>query len=151
SSGLMVKYVSDNTSVVDVEGQRLKFVGVGTANITAEQSGNVAWKPASPVTKALTVNKGIQTITFESLPKLTVGDKPYVPVATSSAELPVIFKSENTTLASITNNEILVTQEGKVDIIAEQPGDELWEAAEPVRQELEILELPEMEVVKVIT
>jgi len=151
SSGLMVRYVSDNTAVVQVEGQHLKFVGVGTANITAQQSGNVAWNAADPVSKVLTVNKGLQTIVFEPLPKLTVGDKPYAPTATSDSELPVTFKSENPVLASVVNNEILAHQEGKVGIIAEQPGDELWMAAEPVRQELEILALPEMDVVKVIT
>ena len=151
SSGLMVRYVSSNPAIVDVEGQRLKFVGVGTVNITAEQSGNVAWNPAEPVTKTLIVNKGVQTIEFGQLPVLTVGDKPYAAEAESDSGLPVTFRSENTVLASLVNNEILVHQEGRVGILAEQGGNELWLPAEPVRQELEILALPEMEVVKVVT
>jgi gliding motility-associated-like protein len=38
-----------------------------------------------------------------------------------------------------------------VGILAEQEGNELWMPAEAVRQELEILAMPEMEVVKVVT
>jgi rhamnogalacturonan endolyase len=151
SSGLMVRYLSDNPTVVEVDGQQLKFVGVGTVNITAQQPGNVAWKAADPVTKVLTVNKGIQTIQFEELPHLTVGDKPYPADAESDSGLPVTFRSENNVLASVSDNKIQVLQEGRVGILAEQEGNELWMPAEAVRQELEILAMPEMEVVKVVT
>ncbi|WP_437920485.1 gliding motility-associated C-terminal domain-containing protein [Sphingobacterium sp. LRF_L2] len=151
TSGLMVQYSSDNAAVVKVEGQQLKFVGVGTANITAKQSGNVVWAEAEPVRTTLVVDKGIQTINFETLPTLTVGDKAFAPIASSNAELPITFQSEDQALASIVNNEILVQQEGRAAIVAKQAGNELWEAAADVRQELEILALPSMDVVKVIT
>ncbi|MBE8721864.1 hypothetical protein C4F40_14140 [Sphingobacterium sp. Ka21] len=151
TSGLMVKYTSDNPNVVTVEGQRLNFVGVGSVNITATQSGNVAWEPADAVTKPLVINKGVQTISFEPLPTLTVGDKPFAPVAESSSELPVTFQTQDPALATIVSNEILVLEEGRAEIVAQQEGNALWSAADPVVQQLEILAMPAMEVVKVIT
>jgi gliding motility-associated-like protein len=51
----------------------------------------------------------------------------------------------------VSDNKIQVLQEGRVGILAEQEGNELWMPAEAVRQELEILAMPEMEVVKVVT
>ncbi|NVN95516.1 MAG: endonuclease [Bacteroidetes bacterium] len=56
SSGLAVSYSSSNTSVATVSGSIVTIIGIGTTNITASQSGNTAFYPASNVTQALIVN-----------------------------------------------------------------------------------------------
>ncbi|GEM_PF-289848 len=151
TSGLRITYISDNPAVVEVDNQRLKFVGVGTANITAQQAGNIAWEEAAPIVKTLTVTKGIQTISFDPLPTLTVGDKPYEVVARSASGLPITLRSENPAIATVLGEAVEALQEGKVGVVASQEGNQLWEAATDVRQELLVLALPAMDIVKVLT
>ena len=151
TSGLRVSYTSDNPEVVQVDNQLLKIVGVGTANITATQAGNSSWEAAEPVTRSLTVEKGIQTISFDDLPDMTVRDQPFTPVVTSTSGLPVTIESSDSFLAAIVDGQIEVLDGGEVQITATQSGNELWLAAEPVTQALTINALPSMDVVKVIT
>ena len=56
SSGLPVIYQSDNLAVATISGGTITLVGVGTANITASQSGNNGYLAAASVTRTLTVN-----------------------------------------------------------------------------------------------
>jgi len=151
TSGLPVAFATDNADIAQVENGVIKFVGVGTVNITATQEGNDKWNAAEPVTRELTIEKGIQTIDFSELPTMTLGDVPYLPRVTSSAGLPITLRSDNAGIASIVNGRIVARQEGSVTIVAEQPGDELWLAAEPVVHEMEVLPKPSMDVVKVLT
>jgi gliding motility-associated-like protein len=151
TSGLRVDYTTDNPQVVIVENQQLKFVGVGTANVTATQKGNFAWEAADPVTKSLVVEKGIQTINFDDLPTLTVSDGPYLAKVESTSGLPVTLESKDPYLATVEGHHILVHEGGRTEIVAKQSGNELWLAADPVSKDLEILEKPSMDVVKVIT
>ena len=58
SSGLPIAYQSDNPAVATVSGGTINIVGAGTAHITASQSGNNGYQPATPVTQTLTVNVG---------------------------------------------------------------------------------------------
>ena len=151
TSNLMVQLTSDNEDVVKVEGHVLKFVGVGTVNITATQSGNVAWNAAESVTKTFTVTKGIQTITFADLPIITLGDQPIKLNATATSGLEVSFQVQDNTIASVANAELTALKEGKTTVTAAQEGNDLWLAAEPVSQELTVLSLPDMKVVNVVT
>ncbi|MFZ4402055.1 MAG: YDG domain-containing protein, partial [Bacteroidales bacterium] len=56
SSGLAVSYSSSNSSVATVSGSIVTIIGIGTTNITASQSGNTSYYPASNVTQTLIVN-----------------------------------------------------------------------------------------------
>ncbi len=56
-------YASSNTSVATVNSSGLIHItGAGTTNITVSQAGNDGYFPATPVTRALTVNKVNLTI-----------------------------------------------------------------------------------------
>jgi uncharacterized repeat protein (TIGR02543 family) len=55
SSGLPVTYASDNPAVATIAGGNVHIVGVGSATITASQSGNGSWNAATPVPRTLTV------------------------------------------------------------------------------------------------
>lgn len=55
SSGLEVGYTSSNTSVATVTGSTVTIVGAGSADITASQSGNGTYNPATSVIQSLTV------------------------------------------------------------------------------------------------
>ncbi len=56
SSGLAVNYVSLNTSVASISGNTVSIVGAGVTTITASQTGNTNYNPASNVQQNLTVN-----------------------------------------------------------------------------------------------
>jgi hypothetical protein len=55
TSGLGVTYTSDNAAVATILYGKIHIVGIGTANITATQTGNATYGMAVPVTKTLTV------------------------------------------------------------------------------------------------
>ena len=62
TSGLPLSYQSDNPQVAVVWGDKVHLVGIGTAKITATQSGNELYLPASPVTQALVVKAGLPSV-----------------------------------------------------------------------------------------
>jgi 2',3'-cyclic-nucleotide 2'-phosphodiesterase (5'-nucleotidase family) len=55
SSGLPLSFDSSNASVATVSGNIVTVTGPGTTNITASQSGNADYLPASPVMRSLCV------------------------------------------------------------------------------------------------
>ncbi|MBM3428515.1 MAG: hypothetical protein FJX95_07015, partial [Bacteroidetes bacterium] len=62
SSGLDVTYYSSNTSVVTVSGSTLTIVGVGSASVTASQSGDATYNPATDVVRGIIVSPKTLTI-----------------------------------------------------------------------------------------
>lgn len=56
SSGLVVSYTSSNLAVVSISGNTVYVIGSGTATITGNQSGNVNYNPASPVSQTIVVS-----------------------------------------------------------------------------------------------
>ncbi|MDN4165110.1 Ig-like domain-containing protein [Cytophagales bacterium LB-30] len=79
SSGLEVVYSSSDESVATISGNTLTIQGAGSALITATQSGNDSFNPASAVSQSLTVNAANLTLTVddksitygEALPEFT--------------------------------------------------------------------------------
>ncbi|HZY78516.1 MAG TPA: gliding motility-associated C-terminal domain-containing protein [Cyclobacteriaceae bacterium] len=57
SSGLAITYTSSNTQVATVDSNMLNIVGYGTTTITASQSGNGIYNPATDVTHILEVER----------------------------------------------------------------------------------------------
>lgn len=72
SSGLAVSYLSSNTDVATISGNIVTIVGIGSTTITALQSGDDDYNPATPVEQTLTVNQKALTISG-----LAVEDKVY--------------------------------------------------------------------------
>lgn len=65
TSGLSVTYSSDNILVADIINGTVTIRGVGTAAITASQSGDNNYNPAEDVQVTLTVGKAVLTITAD--------------------------------------------------------------------------------------
>ncbi len=63
SSSLAVTYTSDNSAVASISEGVLTIVGIGTANIKANQAGNDSYNAAPDVSKVLTVSAKALTIT----------------------------------------------------------------------------------------
>ncbi len=62
SSGLPITYISSNTAVATITGSTLTIVGVGSASITAAQSGDATYNPATDVVQVLVVSPKSLTI-----------------------------------------------------------------------------------------
>jgi len=69
TSGLPVSFVSSNTSVATIVGNKVYINGVGEVTISAIQMGDIRYHPALPESQTLIVinpvNKDDQVINFE--------------------------------------------------------------------------------------
>lgn len=92
SSKLPVTYVSSDPGVATVSGNVVTIVGVGMTQITASQSGNDNYNAAADLTRALSITKGTQTITFPAIPNKPLNAEPFALSATASSGLEVSYR-----------------------------------------------------------
>ena len=128
NAGLPVNFSSNNLNVATIIEGKVNITGAGIARITANQAGDNNYLPVS-VVQVLTVNKGIQKITFNPLPIETYGIGDFNPGAYSSAGLLVSYSSDNSKVATIVNGNIHITGAGTANITALQPGNANYNAA----------------------
>ncbi len=128
SSGLTVVHTSDNPSVATVEGNIVTIHSAGIAVITASQPGNDDYTPAQSVTQTLTVKKKSQTITFNTLKSLHVGETITLN-PTSDAGLPITYTSSNPSVVLIENNKLRGISIGTAVVTASQDGNEVYDPA----------------------
>jgi cyanophycinase-like exopeptidase len=124
--------------VATIVNNLIRIVGVGTAVITASQSGNTTFDPAPNVSQTLTVNKANQTITFPTLGTKVWGTADFSPGATASSGLNVTYTSSNTAVVTIVNNQIRLVGIGSSTITASQSGNANYNAAPNVSQSITI-------------
>ncbi len=138
SSGLIITYISSDTLIASVVNDSLHILAAGTTVITARQTGNANYEPASEVSQTLKVIKQDQTITFPELPDRFTGDADFAPGATASSGLPVFYSSSDETVASIENGNIHILNAGSTLITASQTGDASYNPAEDVAISLSV-------------
>lgn len=73
-----------------------------------------------------------QTISFDPIPRHTYGDPAVELVASASSGLPIIFTSNDNTVAEVEGNILHIVGAGKTGITATQPGNADYSPAEPV-------------------
>ncbi|GHV63054.1 hypothetical protein FACS1894195_5270 [Bacteroidia bacterium] len=97
--------------------------GTGTAMVTVEQVGNDNYNAYS-YTKGINSKKADQTITWRQTLRNTYGDTTRLR-ATTSSKLPVVFTSDNPSVAQIVRDTLLVIRSGTgtAKITATQAGD----------------------------
>ena len=138
SSSLTVSYVSSNTAVATIVNGSIHIVGLGTTTITALQAGDETYNAALMVSQDLTVSKVGQTITFNELPSKTIIAADFNPGATASSGLAVSYASSNTAVATIVNGNVHIVGVGPTTITASQTGDETYNAALSMSQDLTV-------------
>ncbi|WP_190277589.1 glycosyl hydrolase family 18 protein [Adhaeribacter rhizoryzae] len=80
-----------------------------------------------------------QTINFPALPEKRVDDLDFDAGAVASSGLPVSYTSSDPAVATILNGKIHLTGAGTTIITANQTGNALYQAAEPVSQTLVVI------------
>ena len=97
---------------------------------------------------ALTINKAAQQITWmQTLVMGCDGVTRTTLTATASSGLPVSYSSADATIATINNNEVVMTGAGTVVLTASQPGNQNYLPASPVTNTL-VNKLPSYQIVK---
>jgi hypothetical protein len=110
----------------------VKIIGVGSATITARQTGTIVIAAAEEE-QTLIVNKSNQTIIFEAVPVKNIGDAPFtLPASSSSGE--TIEYSSVYGKVEITGNVVTPVSAGRETIIATLAANENYNDALPVEQ-----------------
>jgi hypothetical protein len=138
SSGLPVSYSSSNLQVATIIGNMVTIVGVGSTTISASQNGNNQYNASTFIEQTLIVNKANQIITFGALASKLVNDSPFSLNATTSSGLPINYYSSNPSVATIEGNTVSIISAGNTEITALQIGNELFNKAESVTNNLTI-------------
>lgn len=82
--------------------------------------------------------KANQTITFNALPQKVFGDPAFELSATASSNLPVTYTSSNAQVATIAGTTVTIVGAGQATIVAQQSGNEAFNAAPDVSQVLQV-------------
>jgi|GEM_PF-3173397 len=137
SSGAFT-YSSGTTATATISGNTAHIVGAGTSTITVNQAASADYAAGS-ATALLTVNKANQTISIEPIADILLTDFAANPIqlsATATSGLPVTFTVASGSKATINgSNEAVSTGEnGSVTILANQAGDDNYNAATQVSE-----------------
>jgi hypothetical protein len=155
SSGLPVTLTVDPSAsnVCSLSGATVKFTGVGTCTIDANQAGNATYAPATQVQQSTTDGPASQTITITSAAPVgqVSGGASYSVAASSSFGLPITFAvapsssavcsvSGSTTAGvagstgSVSGATVNFIGAGTCTIDANQPGNAFYLPAKQVQQ-----------------
>ena len=138
SSGLKITYSSSDENIASIIEGKIHIKAAGTVEITATQTGNSNYYPADIVKLNLVVVKNDQVISFNTLPQKTTATENFDAGATASSGLVVSYSSSNENIARIVNNQIHIVGAGTTEITASQAGDDTYNAALSVTQELTV-------------
>ena len=122
--GGTVSFVSGNSNALTIDGAQATILGAGIVSIRAVQAGGSNYLTAPPVIKKLVVNKAPQTISF-SLPETnSFSPNGQIPLSgSSSSGLPVVYRSANPGILSISGSNAVMKRRGTASVTASQPGN----------------------------
>ena len=136
SSKLPYTIKSSDTSIAKVVNGKIQIEGVGTCFITIQQDGNEFYNPATSISKTLVVEKEDQTIDFQ-LPNFVNANQSAFPLHEhSNSNLAVNISISDTTVAKFENSFLYIVGAGVCVITATQPGNAIFNEAQPVNKTL---------------
>ncbi len=142
SSNLPVSYAISDSGIATILNGVVTPKRAGTVTITATQPGDSAYLPAVPVSRTLTINRIAQSISFDAIPAVLLGDTAAIVLnATATSGLPVTYTISDSTIATINNGVVKIHRDGTVIITASQLGDSAYLPAAPVARTLTIAPL----------
>jgi hypothetical protein len=144
SSGLAVSFSTTTPSVCAAAGTTISLLGVGTCTVAADQPGDGVYNAAPTVVQSFGVGLANQTITFGALADVTVTHAPITVVATASSNLPVSFTTTTTLVCTAGGTQgatITIISAGTCTVQADQPGDDVYAAANTVTQSFAVTKL----------
>ncbi|MDI9357203.1 MAG: hypothetical protein QM536_09295 [Chitinophagaceae bacterium] len=143
TSFLPITYSFSNSSIAHLENNTITILQAGTTNVTFFQTGNETYRPASPVSQILFVDKKLQQITMDSIFSKYLGDEPFQIHARSNMGLTVSYSSSNQNVATISSNVVFVNGGGATIITAYQNGNNNYYPATPIQKTLYVSKRPQ--------
>ena len=140
SSGLTLDLISSNESVAIISGpNEYTIVGMGTTQITANQSGDDLFNAAPEIIRILEVTKANQSITFNEIDDVSFDEDFLNLAASSTSGLDITYHIVGP--ATLDNNTVVFTAPGTVQVTATQVGNDNYFEAEEAYQTFEVLKL----------
>ena len=125
TSGMEVVFTSSDPEIISVSGSMATIHNAGSVVISADQSGDENYNPATQSTQTIEVIKSEQVIDFIEIPVKIFGDPSFELFAESSSGLSVNFFSADENMLKIINvNEAVISGAGEVEVSAVQEGDQ---------------------------
>jgi|GEM_PF-2187242 len=137
SSGLAANLSSLSPDTCRIEGGKLKGRAKGECIIAADQPGNGHYRAAERVTLSLVVGKGSQAVSLAEPPLVIVGSQARL-MAVSSSGLAPVFSSMTPTVCKVSGDILSGLDEGVCTVSANQPGNDGYNPATPVKQSMRI-------------
>ena len=130
SSSLLVTFLNSNTQILSINKNTITVLNSGIASITAIQEGNELYNPVtvSQIFILHSIGKRNQSISFSSIPDMTVGKNTHQLEARASSSLPITFITSNGNV-TINNTIVKALHSGITIISATQPGNQDYNPA----------------------
>ena len=133
TSDLEVDY--EVTGPATIDESTLSITGTGTIEVTAIQSGDAKYQEAIPITRSFEAFKLDQTITFNELTDIWVGEESISLDASTDAELEIDYTVSGP--ATLNGSTLEITGPGEIIVTALQSGDNYYLAASEVTHSFE--------------
>ncbi len=134
TSGLPVVFVASGSC--EMNESYVHILGAGSCSLTAHQPGDSNFTAARIVDHEFTIAKADQTISFGDLPSMVYGMGEFLLNARASSGLPVRFATAG--MCAFAGSTLYILGEGTCTVVAEQPGNENFNAAPSITQTIEI-------------
>ncbi|BCS55103.1 DUF4347 domain-containing protein [Geobacter sp. SVR] len=132
-----VSFSSTTPLVCTINGTTVTGIAAGTCIVAADQAGNANYNAAPRVTQTITVGKGSQTITFGAAPSVVVNGIGTLSAVVSSG-LTVSYTSVTPTVCTVSGATVTGVAAGTCTIAADQAGDNNYNAAPRVTQNITV-------------
>lgn len=137
-AGLTVYFTSSDESIISISGITATVHAAGEVSITASQDGDDSYEPAVDVVVEVDVIKDGQNISFQLDDEIVATIGTFELNATSDAALPVNLTSSDESVISISGTNATVHTSGEVTITASQEGNDFYEPAGDVVEEVTV-------------
>lgn len=142
SSGLPV-ITEIVTGPAAIQEGRLRATGAGEVTLRITQPGNEDYFAAPTLYDNFTIQKGLQSISFE-LPSTLAAHQPLPLSATATSRLPVSFRIVSGP-GEIQGESLVAHAVGTVVVEATQAGNENYESAPVIQRTIQVLPLPRIQ------
>ncbi len=130
SSGLLVSF-SITSGLATISGNVVTFTGTGWVTVQASQAGNATYS-AKTVSQTFSVDKGLQTISFDNPGPQVLGATVTLTATASSGLTPGLAITAGS--GTLSGHQLTITNTSPVTVTATQGGNQYWYGATSISQ-----------------
>lgn len=138
TSRLTVSFTSKTPKVCTVSGSKASLLTAGSCTIEAQQTGNIEYLAAHPVSHTFTILHASQQISFPAITTHEHAKETLVLKAAATSDLRVAFTSKTPTVCAINGATAQLLRPGTCTITATQGGNAAYAAAASVTRSFSV-------------